>query len=131
MLVAEDTFINQKIIVRMLQCIGVQHVTIVNDGQECVQAIIAHNTVGGEQQQQQPPYHCILMDLLMPVVDGWQATQRLRSAGSDLLILALSASTLKSDRLRCDEVGCSAFLAKPTKLTSLKNTLERVALAHR
>ena len=95
-LVAEDTITNQKIIGRMLQRIGVSHVTIVNDGRECVQTILGRTARGGEQQLQQ--YHCILMDLLMPVVDGWQATEQLRAAGYDLPIVALSASAMKSDR---------------------------------
>ena len=147
-LVAEDTLTNQKIIARMLQRIGVSHVTIVNDGIECLQAVMGHS--GDEQshyqqdeqqqqqQQQHPhhqsrqsPYHCILMDLLMPNMDGWQATERLRAAGFDFPIVALSASAMKSDRVRCDEVGCSAFLSKPTTLAGLKDTLERLVLAQR
>ena len=137
-LVAEDTVTNQKIIARMLHRIGVAHVTIVNDGRECLQAILGADSCNGEQQQQQQVlqqrpahYHCILMDLLMPVLDGWQATERLRAAGYDLPIVALSASAMKSDRVRCDEVGCSAFLSKPTKLADLKETLERLVLAQR
>ena len=145
-LVAEDTVTNQKIIGRMLQRLGVQHVAIVNDGSECLQAVMGHSGGGGvgeqqqqqdesesplEQQARQAPYHVILMDLLMPVMDGWQATERLRTAGYDLPIVALSASAMKSDRVRCDEVGCSAFLSKPTKLADLKDTLERLALAQR
>ena len=133
-LVAEDTVTNQKIIGRMLQRVGVQHVTIVNDGKECVQAILHSSTQGavsGSEQTRQAPYHVILMDLLMPVMDGWQATECLRSAGFDLPIVALSASAMKSDRIRCDEAGCSAFLSKPTKLADLKDTLERLVLGQR
>ena len=129
-LVAEDTLTNQKVVARMLQRIGVSHVTIVNDGRECVQAVMGHSS-GGVLQQQPHYYHCILMDLLMPVMDGWQATECLRAAGYELPIVALSASAMKSDRVRCDEVGCSAFLSKPTKLADLKDTLEKLVLAQR
>ena len=57
----------------------------------------------------------ILMDLSLPGMDGWEATQRPKAdpATAHLLVIALSAHALESDRERARQAGCDAFIAKP------------------
>ena len=131
-LVAEDTVTNQKLITHMLRRLGITAVTIAPDGQQCLDIIHEQQRQQPQQQQQsRPVFDLLLMDLLMPNMDGWTATQRLRAEGWEGPIVALSASAMKGDRQRCDEVGCSGFMAKPVKLAVLRDTIERVCLISR
>jgi len=74
----------------------------------------------------------ILMDLEMPVVDGWEATRRLRSNPQtcDIPIIALSAHALAGEREKAIAAGCDEFDSKPIEFDRLVATLRRI-LAHR
>jgi CheY-like chemotaxis protein len=74
----------------------------------------------------------ILMDLEMPVVDGWEATRRLRSNPQtrDIPVIALSAHALAGERERALAAGCNEFDSKPIEFDRLVATMRRV-LAHR
>jgi two-component system sensor histidine kinase/response regulator len=67
----------------------------------------------------------VLMDCQMPIMDGYEATRRLRAgaAGRDLPIIALTANALPSDRARCLEAGMDAYVAKPADLDALLKIL--------
>jgi CheY-like chemotaxis protein len=70
----------------------------------------------------------ILMDLEMPVVDGWEATRRLRSSPTtrDIPIIALSAHALGGEREKALAAGCDDFDTKPIEFDRLVGTLQRV-----
>jgi CheY-like chemotaxis protein len=73
----------------------------------------------------------ILMDLEMPVVDGWEATRRLNNPQTrDIPIIALSAHALAGEREKALAAGCNEFDTKPIEFDRLVATLRRV-LAHR
>jgi CheY-like chemotaxis protein len=74
----------------------------------------------------------ILMDLEMPVVDGWEAARRLKSSPQtrDIPIIALSAHALAGDREKALAAGCNEFDSKPIEFDRLVATMRRV-LAHR
>jgi len=74
----------------------------------------------------------ILMDLEMPVVDGWEATRRLRSNPQtrDIPVIALSAHALAGERERALAAGCNEFDSKPIEFDRIVATMRRV-LAHR
>jgi CheY-like chemotaxis protein len=70
----------------------------------------------------------ILMDLEMPVVDGWEATRRLRRSPTtrDIPIIALSAHALAGEREKALAAGCNEFDTKPIEFDRLVETLRRV-----
>ena len=80
--------------------------------------------------QQEPPYDLILMDMLMPGIDGLEATRRLRQMGLTHRpwIVALTANAMQEDRVACDAAGMDDFLAKPLKTEDLRTCLERLAV---
>ena len=105
-LLAEDTEINRQLIRALLQKLGCT-VDIAGNGLEAVELVCRGNQ-----------YDLILMDCMMPEMDGYEATMRLRAREADMIaprtpILALTASAIDGDRERCIEAGMDDYLAKP------------------
>jgi len=88
LLLAEDNVINQKVLIKMLRSLGFTRVDTAQDGAQAI------HLVNGSPKQ----YDLILMDISMPVLDGIEATTRLRSSGFGLPIIAVTANVLKGDR---------------------------------
>lgn len=104
-LLVEDGLDNQRLFRLVLEKAGLE-VTIANNGQEGYDRAI-------EAFQREDPFRLILMDMQMPILDGYEATRRLREAGYDLPIIALTAHALTEDQQKCLEAGCNAYLSKP------------------
>jgi PAS domain S-box-containing protein len=114
-LVAEDNLINQMVTSRMLQKMGC-HVDVAADGASAVRSV--------ENQQ----YDIVLMDLLMPEVDGLEASRRIRSlagASSTIPIVALTASASEEIRSQCLAAGMNDFLSKPMELDAVRRALDQ------
>jgi len=114
-LLAEDGPDNQRLIARILKRAGLD-VDVAGDGAVAYARAIAARDAG-------LAYDVILMDMSMPEVDGYEATRRLRSAGYEGPIVALTAHAMSGDRERCMEAGCDAYLSKPIHRPLLLTTL--------
>ncbi|MFI4874306.1 MAG: hybrid sensor histidine kinase/response regulator, partial [Blastopirellula sp. JB062] len=112
-LVAEDTPANQFLIRRMLERTQAQ-LSFVTNGQEAVDAFLA-------AQESARGYQLILMDMQMPVMDGYAAVRKIRELGHRIPIVAITASAMAGDRQRCEAAGCDEYVSKPfdrSELTS-------------
>lgn len=104
-LLADDVPVNQKLVKHFLTKAGAT-VTVTSNGQEAVAEALAAWTA-------LRPYDVILMDMLMPVMDGYQASTQLRASGYTGPIVALTANSMSSDREKCLAAGCDDFSSKP------------------
>ncbi|MFG0249187.1 MAG: ATP-binding protein [Phycisphaeraceae bacterium JB051] len=104
-LLAEDGPDNQNLISLVLKMASMK-VDIAENGQ------IAYD-MATQAEQQGNPYHVILMDMQMPVLDGLAATQKLRQSGYTGKIISLTANAMESDRKRCLDAGCDDYTCKP------------------
>ncbi|MFO8042735.1 MAG: response regulator [Alkalispirochaeta sp.] len=109
-LIVEDHKINQEVIRRFLEKTGAA-LTMATNGIEAIEA--------AENQS----VDLILMDLQMPVLDGFEATQRLRERGWDGPIIALSAAVMAEDKTRAEAAGMNAHLSKPVNREELYRVL--------
>jgi PAS domain S-box-containing protein len=116
-LVAEDTRGIQFMIRRMLEDAGAT-VAVVDNGVRAIEEAQAAERSGA-------PFDLILMDMQMPVLNGFDATARLRSGGCLTPIVALTAAAMHGDRERCLAAGCDDYLPKPIDRHMLLNVLSR------
>ncbi len=118
-LIAEDNLINQKLALRVLNKLGYEP-KIANNGKEAVEMSALH------------AYDVILMDMLMPEMDGVDATRTIRATnGHQPIIVAMTANVLPEDKELCYNAGMSGFVSKPFKLEVLIETLRQSAFAIR
>jgi len=112
-LLVEDNPVNQQVATAMLLKRGHQ-VNVASNGREAVDAVARE------------PYDVILMDIQMPEMDGFEATEQIRALpqGRTLPIIALTAHALSGERERCLERGMSGYLAKPFKAHDLFAAVE-------
>ncbi len=111
-LVVEDNLINQKYLLRLLDKWTFDY-DIANNGMECL------------QHCQKTTYDTILMDIQMPVLDGYEATKEIRLTDKDTPIIALTASSLRDDKEKAIAMGFTDFLTKPFRPNQLSEMLER------
>ncbi len=116
LLLAEDTLVNQKLAIRLLSKAG-HTVDAASNGKQALEMAL-------EQWRNGTPYEVILMDMQMPVMDGYEATTELRNAGYNLPVIALTANAMASDREKCIAAGCDDFATKPFQKMKLLNTIE-------
>jgi signal transduction histidine kinase/HPt (histidine-containing phosphotransfer) domain-containing protein/ActR/RegA family two-component response regulator len=109
-LLVEDGAVNRKLISLLLTRAGVQVMTAEN-GQIAVELVAQH------------PFDVILMDMQMPVMDGYSAAAHIRRQGFEVPIIALTAHAMKGDEEKCRAAGCTGYLAKPVNPADLFRTL--------
>ena len=116
-LLTEDHIVNQRVALAMLRRMGYEQVDCAVNGEEAIQAI------------QHQHYDLILMDCQMPIMDGYEATRRIRQLENgryrQLPIVALTAHAMKGDDEKCYEAGMNDYLSKPVRLDELQHTLDR------
>ena len=114
-LLAEDNIVNQKVAVALLQKVG-HSVDVVDNGKEALKRVQKGN------------YTLLLMDVQMPVMDGFEATRQIRAweaEKSHIPIIAMTAHAMKGDRERCLDAGMDDYLSKPLDKRSLFTAIDR------
>jgi CheY-like chemotaxis protein len=123
-LVAEDNDLNADIVSSILEDAG-YHVTVAEDGLKALETFEA-SEVG--------QYGVILMDIQMPVMDGYEATRRIRALNRDdaqnVSIIACTASTFVEDRNAAFASGMNDFLAKPLNVGAMLGKIEAARTSH-
>ncbi len=114
LLLAEDNLVNQRLAMRLLEKRG--HVVVVAaDGQEALARLV------------EEPFDAVLMDVQMPVMDGFEATAAIRAqeavTGAHIPIIAMTAHAMKGDRERCLESGMDGYVSKPLHMEDLTEAL--------
>ncbi len=113
-LVVDDSKDNRVLLQHFLKRTGAR-TDFAYDGQQAIEQVNA-------AQRENEPYHIILMDMQMPVLDGYNATKQLRESGFTAPIIAITAHALDGDREHCLEAGCDEYLTKPVSRSALLNT---------
>ncbi|MCA9245371.1 MAG: response regulator, partial [Phycisphaerales bacterium] len=115
-LFAEDGPDNQRLISHLLRRRGAS-VEIVDNGRDAVNRVL---------DAASPGYDVLLLDMQMPIMDGYQAAATLRAGGHAGPILALTANVLPVDRKRCLAAGCDDYASKPIDVDDLCSKLGRL-----
>ena len=116
-LVVEDTPINQKVILNQLKVLGYSADCVAN-GQEALDLLKVSN------------YDLLLMDCQMPILDGYEATKKLREKegdGEHAIVIAMTANAMRGDREKCLAAGMDDYLSKPVDIEELDVMLKRWA----
>ena len=114
-LLVEDNTINQRVARLLLERIGAR-VDLAGNGEEAV------------QMTKQCPYDLVFMDCQMPVMDGYEATARIRqldSAGRRVPIVAMTANAMQGDRDKCLAVGMDDYVTKPLRSERLEEAIAK------
>ena len=119
-LIAEDNELNAEIAKTVLEDVGAL-VTRVEDGQQAVELF---------KEKPAGTFDAILMDLMMPVMDGYTATREIRSLersdSKTIPIIAMTANAFQEDAEKCIAVGMNAHLAKPLDIEKMKKTIKSI-----
>ncbi|KAL2174261.1 uncharacterized protein P884DRAFT_209463 [Thermothelomyces heterothallicus CBS 202.75] len=123
--IAEDNAINARIALQYMQRLGYPNVDTYENGLKAVEGL-------RDKARQGKPYHIILMDVQMPVLDGYEATKLLRhdelESVRKVLVIAMTASAIQGDREKCLAAGMDDYLAKPVRSEVLKKKLDAYLL---
>ena len=115
-LLVEDNMLNQKLMYFNLTKMGF-NLKMVNNGQEAVDAC------------KNDKYEFIMMDLMMPIMDGFQATKAIRTiekqTGNKSYIIGLTSNVYDSDKDKCLDVGMDEYMPKPFDIDVFIDTLKR------
>jgi signal transduction histidine kinase/CheY-like chemotaxis protein len=117
-LLAEDNPVNQRLARILLEKQGM-HVTLAVNGEEAL------------QQLQRQPFDLVLMDVMMPVLDGLEATRRLREQEAaqcmpPIPVIAMTANAMEGDREHCLDAGMDGYIAKPIHTETMRAEIIRV-----
>lgn len=111
-LIVEDNEINQIVVKEILEQQGIK-TSIAKNGQEAITMV------------KEDKFNIVLMDIAMPILDGYEATKIIRESDRELPIIAMSANVTKEDRVKALSVGMNEYLLKPIDTNLLFTTLQK------
>jgi len=111
-LLTEDQEINQEIFMGLLEGSGIK-IDIASNGQEAV------------EKSRKKVYSLIVMDIEMPIMNGYEASKIIRTENAKVPIIALTSNNSKDDILKSKKMGMNEHLAKPVEITTLYETFEK------
>lgn len=119
-LLVEDNMLNQKVVTFSLKKLE-SNIMIANNGLEGVELFKSNK------------FDFILMDIMMPIMDGLEATKKIREYEREnnierTPIIAVTANTLDNDRDKCIQYGMDEFMSKPFSLPNLREILEEIGI---
>ncbi|SEI42634.1 PAS domain S-box-containing protein [Dyadobacter koreensis] len=110
-LAAEDNLLNQKLLEAIFERLSID-LTIVNNGQEAIEAIEKNS------------YDLVLMDIQMPIMDGYTAIRKIRSSISQTLpIITMTAHAMVGEKEECLSIGANSYISKPFRENELLHTI--------
>jgi CheY-like chemotaxis protein len=119
-LIAEDIIYNRNLLETMVQSLRYVHVDTSENGK------IAFNMME-QAYEAHEPYDVLLLDLKMPVMDGYEVIESIQRRNWPLpKIIVVTASIMEEDRQKCKDIGIKYFITKPIELQQLKNVLLHV-----
>lgn len=126
-LIAEDDFASRKVILKFLSLYGECDVTV--DGMEAIDAFMM-------ALEEDEPYDLICLDVMMPIMDGYQALKNIRDIEKEhnipddkqTKIIMTTALNEEKNVKKAFELGCTVYCAKPIDMDNLKSTIEKLEL---
>jgi signal transduction histidine kinase/DNA-binding NarL/FixJ family response regulator len=117
-LLADDNVINRQVVMMQLKKLGITEVDTVQNGEEAVSAF--HSKA----------YSLILMDNMMPIMDGLEATRRIRAMEEDEMrhptpVIAMTGNVMEGEKDKCIDAGMNDFIGKPFTLEELNNVVQK------
>lgn len=113
-LIAEDVQYNADMFNSMLNVLGYENVDIASNGKEALEKL------------KQKKYDVLLLDLKMPIMDGFEVINTINKENIDIPTCVLTASILEEDKCKCTENGIKYFLTKPIQMNTLKTVLNKI-----
>lgn len=110
-LVAEDNEANFLLVQNMLEKMGLE-------------IAVAHNGLEALAKVSEDTFDLVLMDMQMPKMNGYEATEAIRQKGMKIPIFALTANAMKNDEKRCLDAGCNEYISKPVNWQQLTSLIE-------
>jgi len=114
-LIVEDNPVNQKLIAFLLARAGYTY-EVAENGQVALELL------------RRQSFRLVLMDMMMPVMNGFEATRQIRAdpALSRMPVIAMTANALKGEDEKCQSAGCNAYIAKPYSKEQVLSVIERL-----
>lgn len=111
-LIAEDVAYNRDVLIDMINLLGYRKITTAINGDDCIRLL------------RKSQYDILLLDLKMPIRDGFDVINFIREKNIDITIIPITASVVDDDRNRCEELGITTFINKPIDIRQIKKILQ-------